>query len=169
MDDKKKHRSDDDWLMSGLFALIVIMGVVFLAAVLILLWGAASAIAQPPEHLDPYGAEQLRVCESENRYDVVSPDGRYHGAYQFAPDTWDSTMGWLAEDYGHELQAFIGVAPSDAPPWVQDLAAKELWERDGSQHWPVCQYNVTAAATEEEAPIPGFAGFVTLWKAIPYD
>lgn len=76
----------------------------------------------PPHLLD------IRRCESTDRYDAVSPSGRYRGGYQFDQATWDGVApdGW------------VGADPAAAPGWVQDAAAVELYERRGAQPWPVC-------------------------------
>lgn len=66
---------------------------------------------------------ELRVCESGDNYAEDSGNG-YYGAYQFLPSTW----------YG---LGFTGL-PSQAPPAVQDEAARELQARSGWGQWPQC-------------------------------
>ena len=73
----------------------------------------------------------LRQCESSNNYQVVSRNGRYYGAYQFWPDTWD----FVAKDHYPRL---VGVLPSLASPQDQDRMAYKLWEQRGDQPWPIC-------------------------------
>lgn len=73
----------------------------------------------------------LRQCESSNNYRVVSRNGRYYGAYQFWPDTWD----FVAKDHYPRL---LGVLPSLASPQDQDRMAYKLWEQRGDQPWPIC-------------------------------
>jgi hypothetical protein len=67
---------------------------------------------------------RLRHCESSGNYQALSPSGRYRGAYQFDFRTWESVGG--TGD------------PVDASPEEQDLRARILYARRGSQPWPVC-------------------------------
>ena len=66
---------------------------------------------------------ELRQCESDDNYGDDTGNG-YYGAYQFSEETW---LG-------------IGESglPSDAPPAVQDAAAKALQARSGWGQWPAC-------------------------------
>ena len=64
------------------------------------------------------------MCESGGNYSINLGTG-FSGAYQFADSTW-SGMG-----YG-------GVA-SQAPPWVQDEAVRQLWRQMGWAPWPGCR------------------------------
>ncbi len=65
----------------------------------------------------------LRQCESGGNYSADTGNG-YYGAYQFTLSTWYS----------------LGEAglPSQAPPALQDAAAKALESRAGWGQWPVC-------------------------------
>lgn len=74
----------------------------------------------------------LRACEAGGDYTAVSPGGQYHGAYQFAPGTWDD----LAVLVGRA--ELVGVLPSAAPPATQDAMALELWRASGPGQWPSC-------------------------------
>jgi len=60
---------------------------------------------------------------------VVSPDGYYYGAYQFAPSTWDTTALHASRDY------LIGVLPSRASPYDQDEMAWALYQWQGNGPW----------------------------------
>jgi hypothetical protein len=66
---------------------------------------------------------QLRACESGGNYTENTGNG-YYGAYQFLPSTWWSL-------------GFTGL-PNQAPPAVQDRAARMLLERQGWGAWPAC-------------------------------
>jgi resuscitation-promoting factor RpfB len=66
---------------------------------------------------------RLRMCESGGRYGIRN--GSYSGAYQFTHSTWRS-MGT-----GYPTAA-------DAPPAVQDDAARRLYARSGRGQWPHC-------------------------------
>lgn len=59
----------------------------------------------------------------DGNYAIVSPDGRYFGAWQFSRLTFTSVSGLSG--------------PATAyPAAVQDLAAFELWRSRGWQPWP---------------------------------
>lgn len=66
---------------------------------------------------------ELRMCESGGDYSINTGNG-FYGAYQFALSTW---LGL----------GFSGL-PSNAPPAVQDQAARELQARSGWGQWPAC-------------------------------
>lgn len=74
----------------------------------------------------------LRMCESSNNYQAVSPNGLYYGAYQFYQGTWDSTARHAGRG------DLVGIVPSQAAPADQDLLARVLYERRGSRPWPHC-------------------------------
>lgn len=65
---------------------------------------------------------KLRRCESGGNYAARSR--RYSGAYQFSPATWRS-LGYTG-------------MPHEAPPHVQDEAARRLLARSGWSQWPAC-------------------------------
>jgi Transglycosylase-like domain len=65
----------------------------------------------------------LRKCESGGNYKIATGNG-YYGAYQFDPRTWRS-LGYTG-------------LPSDAPPEVQDEAARKLLAKAGWGQWPAC-------------------------------
>ena len=79
---------------------------------------AAQAVAVPP-HL-----EAIAQCESGGDPTAVSPDGMYHGKYQFSVATWQAMGG--------------GGLPSQAPEAEQDMRAVMLYEQSGPGQWPVC-------------------------------
>lgn len=66
----------------------------------------------------------LRNCESGGNYQSVSRSGTYRGAYQFSMGTWAGVGG-------------VG-DPAAASKANQDLRAKILYSRSGSNPWPVC-------------------------------
>jgi len=66
---------------------------------------------------------KLRHCESGGRYDINTGNG-FYGAYQFAAETW-----WNL--------GFPGL-PHQAPPEMQDEAARRLQARSGWGQWPAC-------------------------------
>lgn len=68
---------------------------------------------------------KLRSCEGS--YTSVNPIG-YYGAYQFNVTTWR----------GAAPEGFKDVRPDQAPPAIQDQAARALYERRGWQPWPAC-------------------------------
>ena len=79
---------------------------------------------------DPTAWAELAFCESSNRATVISPNGLYHGLYQFSVSSWE----WVG---GTGL-------PSQATPEEQLKRAKMLFARQASlgKHgwdaWPRC-------------------------------
>lgn len=67
---------------------------------------------------------QLALCESGGRANAVSPNGKYHGLYQFLPSTWRAMGG--------------SGLPSQASPEEQTMRAKMLQARSGWGQWPAC-------------------------------
>jgi len=67
--------------------------------------------------------QRLRNCEAGGRYNANSGNG-YYGAYQFSAGTWRSL-------------GFSGL-PHQAPPEIQDQAARKLQARSGWGQWPAC-------------------------------
>ena len=72
---------------------------------------------------------RLRQCESGGRYTVNTGNG-FYGAYQFHPRTW-RTLGYPG-------------LPHEAPPEMQDEAARKLQARSGWGQWPVCSRRIGA-------------------------
>ena len=72
---------------------------------------------------------RLRHCESGGRYTANTGNG-FFGAYQFHPRTW-RTLGYSG-------------LPHEAPPEVQDEAARRLQARSGWGQWPVCSRRIGA-------------------------
>ena len=66
---------------------------------------------------------RLRQCESGGRYNINTGNG-FYGAYQFLPRTWRGL-------------GFPGM-PHQAPPEMQDEAARKLQARSGWGQWPAC-------------------------------
>lgn len=69
----------------------------------------------------------LRQCESGGFY-ANKNNPTYRGAYQFDQSTWNS----------YAPAAYVGVDPADAPPHVQDQAARSLQSTRGWSPWPSC-------------------------------
>ena len=72
---------------------------------------------------------RLRACESGGRSDINTGNG-FYGAYQFHPRTWRGL-------------GFPGL-PHQAPPEMQDEAARKLQARSGWGQWPVCSRRIGA-------------------------
>jgi uncharacterized protein YabE (DUF348 family) len=70
----------------------------------------------------------LRQCEAGGDYSRNSGNG-YYGAYQFSPGTW---TGYAPDPYKYIL-------PHQAPPSIQDEAARLLQAARGWQPWPGCR------------------------------
>jgi hypothetical protein len=73
--------------------------------------------------------QRLRNCEAGGRYEANSGNG-YYGAYQFSAGTWRA-LGY-------------GGLPHQAPPEVQDQAARKLQARSGWGQWPACSRRIGA-------------------------
>lgn len=89
---------------------------------------AASPAPAPQPGGDDVWA-RLRRCEAGGVYSRNSGNG-YYGAYQFSAGTWRS-LGY------HGL-------PHEAPPEVQDEAARKLQARSGWGQWPACSRRIGA-------------------------
>lgn len=91
--------------------------------------GGAGGGTSSPGRGDPTPAEsatlaRIRQCESRGNYSIVSPSGRYRGAYQFDFTTWRGVGG--TGD------------PAAASPAEQDYRALLLLRMRGTRPWPVC-------------------------------
>ena len=73
--------------------------------------------------------QRLRNCEAGGNYTRNSGNG-YYGAYQMSAGTWRS-LGY-------------GGLPHQAPPEVQDQAARKLQARSGWGQWPACSRRIGA-------------------------
>ncbi len=84
-----------------------------------------AAACTPPAPWGPSASDlyRLRMCESGGNYATNTGNG-YYGAYQFAAGTW-AALG------------FAGL-PNQAAPIIQDLAAAELWQKQGWAPWGGC-------------------------------
>jgi hypothetical protein len=89
--------------------------------------GPVQAAAPAPEGDDVWA--KLRKCEAGGVYTRNSGNG-YYGAYQFAAGTWRS-LGYPG-------------LPHEAPPEMQDEAAKRLQARGGWGQWPACSRRIGA-------------------------
>jgi hypothetical protein len=73
--------------------------------------------------------QRLRNCEAGGRYERNSGNG-YFGAYQMSAGTWHS-LGYNG-------------LPHQAPPELQDQAARKLHARSGWGQWPACSRRIGA-------------------------
>ncbi|HET9769919.1 MAG TPA: transglycosylase family protein, partial [Acidimicrobiia bacterium] len=73
--------------------------------------------------------QRLRNCEAGGRYHANSGNG-YYGAYQFSARTWRG-LGYSG-------------LPHQAPPEIQDQAARKLQARSGWGQWPACSRRIGA-------------------------
>lgn len=72
----------------------------------------------------PDKAYRVMMCESTGDPEVISPNGLYHGLWQFDEVTWNGVGG-------------EGL-PSDASPEEQTMRARVLYDMRGWQPWPHC-------------------------------
>jgi hypothetical protein len=89
----------------------------------------AGGPSSAPGQGDPSAAEsatlaKIRWCESRNNYSILSPSGRYRGAYQFDRTTWAGVGG--------------SGDPAAASPAEQDYRALLLLRMRGTRPWPRC-------------------------------
>jgi len=89
--------------------------------------GPVQAAAPAPVADDVWA--RLRKCEAGGVYTRNSGNG-YYGAYQFSAGTWRS-LGYPG-------------LPHQAPPEMQDEAAKKLQARSGWGQWPACSRRIGA-------------------------
>lgn len=68
---------------------------------------------------------KLRSCEGG--YTSVNPAG-YYGAYQFTQSAWNANAP----------AGYSGINPTQAPPAVQDQAARNYYVKSGWRPWPNC-------------------------------
>jgi len=71
-------------------------------------------------------------CESGGNPSAISRDGQYRGKYQFQVDTWAAVGG--------------SGDPAAAPEDEQDKRAWVLYDRQGTDPWPVCGPKAARAA-----------------------
>lgn len=62
----------------------------------------------------------IRIQESGGNYGAYNPGSGAAGAYQFEPGTWRYALSLAG------LSNWAGTPANQAPPWVQDAAAKAL-------------------------------------------
>jgi hypothetical protein len=67
--------------------------------------------------------------ESHGNYAAISPGGTYRGAWQFDQSTWNGAVARA----GHP--EWSNRDPAQAPPHVQDAAARQLYAERGNQPW----------------------------------
>jgi Transglycosylase-like domain len=79
-------------------------------------------------HNDPFIA-CVRQHESGGNYQAHSPDGQYHGAYQFLQSTWDATANHIG------ARDLVGVDPHTRSSTQQDDMAWELYQWQGPGPW----------------------------------
>ena len=92
------------------------------------LLGVAAAAAPAQAATVPDVLAKIRYCESGNNYQAQNPSSSASGAYQFLNSTWQS------------LSASAGYATAkSAPASVQDAAAIELYNAQGTAPWAASQ------------------------------
>lgn len=94
--------------------------------------GSGSTVAGNPNW------EATRLCimrkESGGNYRAVSPNGLYHGAYQFSRPTSDATAKRMGRP------DLVGIPASQWSPADQDAAFWTLWDNGrGRSHWPTAK------------------------------
>lgn len=76
--------------------------------------------------------ECFKACtiaiESGGNYATNTGNGHF-GAFQFNQQTWDGAVARAG------YPEWVGRPASEAPPSVQDAAARQLWSERGTQPW----------------------------------
>jgi hypothetical protein len=94
---------------------------------------SGATYAAPSSFTDDAVWLAFRECtfahESGGNYQIVSPDGVYYGAWQFAIPTWNAVAARIGRN------DLVGVLPSQASPADQDAVAHQLWLERGNQPW----------------------------------
>lgn len=67
--------------------------------------------------------------ESGGNYAIVSPSGTYRGAWQFDQSTWNNAVA----NAGYP--EWVGRPANEAPPEIQDAAARWLYSVAGNRPW----------------------------------
>lgn len=57
------------------------------------------------------------------------------GAYQFLQATWDGNAKWTKVVGTYVARKYVGVAPSQVPPWVQDAVFIHSIKHGGIHNW----------------------------------
>ncbi|MFL6242745.1 MAG: transglycosylase family protein [Acidimicrobiia bacterium] len=107
----------------------------FLAAVVAAtaLLAAACFAGNPSGSFSAYHNDPFLTCvrqrESGGNYQAHSPDGQYHGAYQFLQGTWDATARHIG------AWDLVGVDPHTRSSTSQDDMAWALYQWQGPGPW----------------------------------
>ena len=82
-------------------------------------------------------AECIRRHESIHvgHYKADSGTSTASGAYQFLQRTWDGNAKWAKWVDTRVAREYVGVAPSQVPPWVQDVVFIHSIEQGGIHNW----------------------------------
>jgi hypothetical protein len=92
---------------------------------------ATPAPVVSPRHADtPDDFTRLAQCESSG--DPKARSGPYYGLFQFDLPTW---LGAVTRAKHPEWAERL---PTEAPPDIQELAARQLQSERGWQPWPAC-------------------------------
>lgn len=118
---RKQPRSTASLAMLTLMATLVAISSMFIPEPALAHRIHRARTAAPPTAAN---FQKLRSCESKGNYTAVNRSRRYFGAYQFSLRTWRG-LGYQG-------------LPHQAPPEVQDQAAKRLQAEGGWRHWPGC-------------------------------
>jgi hypothetical protein len=77
--------------------------------------------------------EDVKRMESGGDYSAVNrQNNRHFGAYQFNRSTWRGAVSRAG------YPEYAETRPDQAPPHVQDAAARQLYAERGFQPWAVC-------------------------------
>ena len=122
---------------------ITIIMIIFIAASIAILIGiylVAPWLSKAASHSQATRTRILHdiaMCESGGDYTAINEsDSEYHpkwdvtgsyGAFQIAIPLWDE-QAWRNNTGPHPLSSWAGIRPDHAPPYIQDLMAKSLFD-----------------------------------------
>ena len=89
-------------------------------------------VGSKPSFSGDFAAALAKLRSCEGGYTSVNVSGGYYGAYQFNQSSWNANAP----------AGYVGVLPTQAPPAVQDQAARNYYVKSGWRPWPSCGRNL---------------------------
>lgn len=89
-------------------------------------------VGAKPSFSGDFAAALAKLRSCEGGYTSVNVSGGYYGAYQFNQNAWNANAP----------AGYAGMLPTQAPPAVQDQAARNYYVKSGWRPWPSCGRNL---------------------------
>lgn len=89
-------------------------------------------VGSKPSFSGDFAAALAKLRSCEGGYTSVNVSGGYYGAYQFNQSSWNANAP----------AGYAGMLPTQAPPAVQDQAARNYYVKSGWRPWPSCGKNL---------------------------